>query len=72
VATHQAWGLGVYCYFTQAPIVAQSAIETPPVPGVKMHHMVAIRLSGLPGSGIRHVINGTGSPVISTMKATVD
>ena len=42
------------------------------VPGVKMHHLVSIRLSGLPNSGIHHVINGRGDPVISTMKATVD
>jgi hypothetical protein len=38
-----------------------------------MHHMVTIRLGGgQPGSGINHVINGTGNPVITTMKATVD
>ena len=71
VTTHEAWGLGVYCYFTAAPIVAENAVETPTAAGVKIHHIVSIRLNGLDGSGIKHVINGTGSPVIKTMKATV-
>ena len=52
--------------------VADNAIETPDAPGVKMHHMVTIRLGGQPNSGINHVINGTGDPVISTQKATVE
>jgi CubicO group peptidase (beta-lactamase class C family) len=73
VTTHEAWGLGVYCVFNRAPVVADNAIETPTIPGIKMHHMVTIRLGGgQPGSGINHVINGTGNPVITTMKATVD
>jgi len=72
VTTHEAWGLGVYCVFHAGPIVAENAIETPPAPGVKMHHMVTIRLSGRPNSGINHVINGTGGAVITTRKAIVD
>ena len=72
VTSHEAWGLGVYCVFHSAPVVAENAIETPTVPGVEMHHMVTIRLSGRPNSGIRHVINGRGSPVITTQKAVVD
>ena len=72
VTTHEAWGLGVYCVFYAAPVVAENAIETPTVPGVEMHHMVTIRLSGQPNSGINHVINGKGSPVITTRKALVD
>ncbi len=72
VTTHEAWGLGVYCVFYAAPVVADNAIETPTAPGVKMHHMVTIRLSGKPNSGIRHVINGTGDAVITNRKATVD
>jgi hypothetical protein len=72
VTTHEAWGLGVYCVFYSAPVIAENAIETPVAPGVKMHHMVTIRLSGKPNSGIRHVINGTGNSVITTQKAIVD
>jgi len=73
VTTHEAWGLGVYCVFHRAPVVAENAIETPTGPGIKMHHMVTIRLGGgRPGSGINHVINGSGNPVITTQKSTVD
>lgn len=73
VTTHEAWGVGVYCVFNRAPVVADNAIETPTGPGIKMHHMVSIRLGGgRPGSGINHVINGTGDPVLTKMKATVD
>lgn len=73
VKTHEAWGVGVYCVFYRAPVVADQAIETPTGEGIKMHHMVTIRLGGsLPGSGIKSVINGKGDPVITTMKAIVD
>ncbi len=72
VTAHEAWGLGVYCVFYAAPVVAENAIETPEVPGVKMHHMVTIRLSGRPNSGMNHVINGRGGAVITTRKAIVD
>jgi hypothetical protein len=73
VTTHEAWGLGVYCVFNRAAVVAENAIETPSGPGIKMHHMVSIRLGGgRPDSGINHVINGTGNPVITTQKAIVD
>lgn len=72
VTTHEAWGLGVYCVFYKAPVLAENAIETPAAPGVKMRHMVTIRLGGQPGSGISHVINGTGEPVITKQKTIVD
>lgn len=72
VKTHEAWGLGVYCVFYAAPVVAENAIEAPEAPGVKLRHLVAIRLSGQRNSGIRHVINGRGDSVITTQKATVD
>jgi hypothetical protein len=72
VRTHEAWGLGVYCVFYDAPVIGENAIETPTVPGVKMHHMVTLRLNGVPNSGIAHVINGTGESVISTKEAKVN
>lgn len=72
VTTHQAWGVGVYCYFAKAPIIADTAIEAPTVPGVKLRHLVTIRLNGVPNSGLRHILNATGDPVISTMKATLE
>jgi lysophospholipase L1-like esterase len=73
VTTHEAWGLGVYCVFYRAPVVAENAIESPTGPGIKMHHMVTIRLGGgRTGSGINHVINGQGNSVTTTMKSIVD
>jgi hypothetical protein len=72
VKTHEAWGLGVYCVFYRAPVLAENAIETPVAPGVRMHHLVTIRLSGRQNSGISHVINGTGASVITTKKAVMD
>jgi hypothetical protein len=71
VKTHEAWGLGVYCVFRHSPIVAENAIETPQVPGVKMHHMITLRLNAKNGSGINHVINGKGDPAIDVQKAIV-
>jgi hypothetical protein len=71
VTSHEAWGLGVYCVFTAGPIIADTAIEAPKVPGVKLHHLTTIRLSGREGSGIGSVINGEGAAVITTRRAVV-
>jgi len=66
VTTHEAFGLGIYCVFNSAPVIADNAIETPVAPGIKMRHMVTVRLGGKPGSGIAHVINGRGDSKGST------
>jgi hypothetical protein len=72
VTNHEAWGLGVYCVFYAAAVIADEAIETPAGAGIQMHHMITLRLGGLPGSGIAHVINGTGRAVIHAKKARVN
>ncbi len=72
VTTHEAWGLGVYCVFHAAPVVAENAFETPLAPGVKLHHLVTIRLGGQRNSGMSHVMNGQGAAVITNRKAIVD
>lgn len=66
VKEHEAWGLGVYCVFRGGVVLADRAIETPEVPGVKLRHMIGVRLEGLPESGIIHVHNKKGGPLIST------
>jgi hypothetical protein len=72
VKTHEAWGLGVYHVFVKAPVVAANAIETPESPGINLHHLFTFRLGGgLPGSGIRHVVNGQGGETIESKKAMV-
>jgi len=67
VTTHTAQGLGVYCYFTGAPVQLESAIEAPTnKEGVKLQHMTTIWLDGenaKVGSGINHVLNGIGAAV---------
>jgi hypothetical protein len=64
VKTHEAWGLGVYCVFRQAPVVAESAIEAPEAARVKFHHIITRRLNPNNGSGIAHVLNQNGDAVI--------
>lgn len=70
VQTHEAWGLGVYCVFHAGPVVADSAIETPTAPTIKMHHMIAVRLGGRSAGSISYVINCNGP--VSGRTATVD
>jgi hypothetical protein len=72
VRTHEAWGVGVYAVFHQTPVILDNAVESPRVPGVKFHHLVTLRLNRQTGSGIAHVINGVGEPVIDTKMARVD
>ena len=72
VKTHEAWGLGVYSVFRASDIVADNAIETPTVPGVRMHHMVTLRLGWRRDGGIQHILNGTGDSVISKRQATLN
>jgi hypothetical protein len=61
VTSHEAWGLGVYCYFNvNSSIVADNAIEAPQTAGVRLHDMVTVSLGGV--GTIRHIVNGTGGP----------
>ncbi|MEU0535848.1 RICIN domain-containing protein [Amycolatopsis tolypomycina] len=59
VTSHEAWGLGSYCYFSTNPSVASAhAYEAPNTPGVRFHDMVTVSLN-YQGT-ITHVINTTG------------
>ncbi|MFC5908851.1 RICIN domain-containing protein [Streptacidiphilus monticola] len=63
VTSHQAWGLGVYCYFsTNSAVAADRAIEVPSG-GSSFHDMVTVSLGGT--GTIRHIINGAGGQVSS-------
>ena len=72
VKNHEAWGLGVYCYFNQGlPIWADCAVEAPPGDGIKFHHLTSIHLNA--DGGIRHVLNDKGGQVqTGTLKATLN
>jgi hypothetical protein len=63
VTSHEAWGVGVYAFFRDAPVKAHSAIEAPAVPGVKFHNLTTIWLNGKAGSEITHIINDVGGRV---------
>jgi len=65
VTTHEARGLGVYCVFDNA-ITSANAVESPAAPGVTISHIVTLRFGGPSGSGINHIINGTGNAVSSS------
>jgi Ricin-type beta-trefoil lectin domain len=61
VTSHQAYGLGSYCYFNVNPsVTADRAIEAPSNPNVTFTSMVTVSLGGT--GTISHVINTTGGP----------
>ncbi|MFG3009243.1 RICIN domain-containing protein [Streptomyces cinerochromogenes] len=61
VTSHQAYGLGSYCYFNVDPsVTAARAIEAPDNPNVRFTSMVTVSLGGT--GTISHVINNTGGP----------
>ena len=64
----------MYSYFTAAPVVAGTAVETPAAPGVKIHHTIAVRLGGKEGSGISHIVNDRGEAAVGNkfMKTQID
>ncbi|GAA4572403.1 discoidin domain-containing protein [Planotetraspora kaengkrachanensis] len=65
VTTHEAWGLGSYCYFNVDPsIVAARGFEAPTASGVKFHNLLTVSLGG--NGVIAHVINNTGGPAQGT------
>lgn len=73
VTSHEAWGLGVYAVYTRSSTKCFNAYETPSAPGVKLHHLTSIWITGKEGTEITHVINGTGPAVNrGNKKATIE
>ncbi|MEV4754119.1 discoidin domain-containing protein [Micromonospora sp. NPDC049559] len=65
VTSHEAWGVGSYCYFNVNPSVnATRAFEVPDTSGVRFHGLLAVSLGG--NGTITHVINNTGGPAQGT------
>ncbi|GGN34876.1 RICIN domain-containing protein [Streptomyces fuscichromogenes] len=61
VTSHQAYGLGSYCYFSSDPsVVADHAIEAPANSNVRFTSMVTVSLGGT--GTITHVINNSAGP----------
>ncbi|MBM4795811.1 coagulation factor 5/8 type domain-containing protein [Streptomyces sioyaensis] len=72
VATHEAWGLGSYCYYNVDPTIRQDhGFEAPSTPGVRLHDLLVVSLGGK--GQYEHVINGIGAPTSgsSTVPSTV-
>ncbi|MFG1806886.1 RICIN domain-containing protein [Streptomyces sp. NPDC049040] len=69
VGTHEAWGLGSYCYFSSNPsVVSANAFQVPNTSGVRFHDMVTVSLGGT--GTISHVVNTTGAAVNSGHQVT--
>jgi F5/8 type C domain len=65
VTSHEAWGVGSYCYFNVNPSeVSERAFEVPNASGVKFHDLLTVSLGGV--GTINHVINSTGAAANST------
>jgi hypothetical protein len=68
VTSHEAWGLGSYCYFIVNPAVnAYHAFEVPNNSGVRFHDVLDVSLGNV--GTITHIINDTGgvTPPTSTV-----
>jgi len=63
VTDHLALGLGVYCYFQSADIIAYHGTEVPAALEASFEHLVTIWLNGHVGSQITHIINDGGATV---------
>ena len=60
VKTHEAWGLGSYCFFNVDPTIhAARGFEVPVTSGVKLHDLLTVSLGGV--GTIDHVVNDTGA-----------
>lgn len=62
VASHQAYGLGIYGVFINSTTTNFNAIETPiNSQQVNIHNMISVYITGQSGSQMTHIINGTGN-----------
>ncbi|MET7997521.1 hypothetical protein ABZU76_42240 [Amycolatopsis sp. NPDC005232] len=60
VTSHEAWGLGSYCFFDTNPAVSSyHAFEVPNTPGVRLHSLLTVSLNTR--GSITHVVNDTGA-----------
>ncbi|MFD5700909.1 coagulation factor 5/8 type domain-containing protein [Streptomyces lasiicapitis] len=65
VNTHEAWGVGSYCYYNVDPTIVQHhGFAAPTKPGVKFHHLLVVSLGGK--GQYERVINDTGAPTSGT------
>ena len=63
VKYHEAWGLGIYNVFYDAPVIVDNAIETPSAVENRIHHIIICWLDGNKNSIVKSIINGKGGSV---------
>jgi hypothetical protein len=63
VKSHEAWGLGIYNVFYDAPVIVDNAIETPAALEDKIHNKITFWLNGNKESVVKSIINGKGGAV---------
>jgi hypothetical protein len=61
VQKFEGYGIGIYSLFNKANVMMDNAVETPAGTGVKLQHVIAVKL-GAQG-GFAHILNGNGGPV---------
>ncbi|MFE9425266.1 discoidin domain-containing protein [Kitasatospora sp. NPDC006697] len=65
VTTHEAWGVGSYCYFNVDPTIRMDhGFEVPNTPNVKLHDALVVSLGG--DGQFNHVVNSTGAATSGT------
>jgi hypothetical protein len=73
VKSHEAWGLGIYNVFYNAPVIVDNAIEAPVALENNFHHKIIFWLNGNKESIVKSIINGKGGSIsISNRKAVMD
>jgi hypothetical protein len=66
VKTHEAWGLGSYCFFLLNPkLRASRSFELPVTPGVKLRSVYTVSIMNK--GTIERVVNNVGQPTNSQM-----
>lgn len=63
VKDHEAWGLGIYNVFYDAPVIVDNAIEVPAQLEEKIHNKIIFWLNGNKESYVKSIINGKGGRI---------
>lgn len=71
VQKHQAWGVGIYNVFYDAPIIVDQAIESPPALESSIYHKVIFWLNGNKDSVVKSIINGKGGSINSSNRRQI-
>jgi hypothetical protein len=66
VKMHEAWGIGIYNVFYDAPVIVDNAIETPVYLEDHIHNKIIFWLNGNKESVVKSIINGKGGSVNMT------